>query len=157
MRKVLSIVVVLLTGMIFLPGIQEGLVYAAVCTPTGEDALGPFYKPNAPVRSSVGKGYVLQGIVRSAKDCSAVPGAKIEIWLAGPDGGYDDAHRATIIAEASGAYRFESNLPRPYYGRPPHIHLRISAKGFRTLVTQHYPSDGKKIAVFDIILVPARY
>jgi protocatechuate 3,4-dioxygenase beta subunit len=81
----------------------------------------------------------------------------IELWLAGADGEYDDAHRATIIAEASGAYRFESNVPPPYYGRPPHIHLRISAKGFKTLVTQHYPSEGKKNAVFDIVLVLAKH
>ena len=101
-------------------------------------------------------GYVLQGVVRSAKDCAVVPEAVIELWLAGPDGGYDDVHRATVIADASGAYRFESNDPPPYYGRPPHIHLRVSARGFKTLVTQHYPSDGKKNAVFDIVLVPGK-
>ena len=76
--------------------------------------------------------------------------------LAGPDGEYDDARRATIIADASAAYRFESNVPPPYYGRPPHIHLRISAKGFKTLVTQHYPVSDKNSAVFDIIIVPSR-
>ena len=138
------------------PGIPEKGAYAATCAPTEEDALGPFYKPNTPVRSSVGKGYVLHGVVRSSKDCGLVPGAVIELWLAGPDGGYDDTHRATIIADASGAYRFESNVPPPYYGRPPHIHLRVSAKGFKTLVTQHYPVSGKNSAVFDIIIVPSR-
>lgn len=157
MKKVLFIVVVLLIQAISFPGIHEGLVYAAVCAPTEEDALGPFYEPNAPVRLSVGKGYTLEGIVRSSQDCGPVPGAMIELWLAGPDGEYDDAHRATVTAGASGAYRFESNLPKPYYGRPPHIHLRISAKGFKTLVTQHYPPDGRKDAVFDIVLVPAKH
>jgi protocatechuate 3,4-dioxygenase beta subunit len=137
-------------------GLPEWAAHAATCMPTEEDALGPFYKPNTPVRSSVGKGYVLQGVVRSSKDCAAVPGVAIELWLAGPDGGYDDAHRATIIADASGAYRFESSVPPPYYGRPPHIHLRVSAKEFKTLVTQHYPVSGKKEALFDIILVPSR-
>jgi protocatechuate 3,4-dioxygenase beta subunit len=130
--------------------------FAATCTPTEVDALGPFYKPDAPSRTSVGKGYVLQGVVRSSKDCRPVPGAKIELWLAGPDGKYDDAHRATIITDASAAYRFESNLPPPYFGRPPHIHLRLSAKGFETLVTQHYPAGGTVSAVFDIVLVPAK-
>ena len=118
--------------------------------------MGPFYKPNAPVRSSVGTGYVLQGVVRTAKDCSPVAGAMVELWLAGPDNGYDDNHRATIVADASGAYRFESNIPPAYYGRPPHIHLRISAKGFNSLVTQHYPAAGTKGAVFVIVLVPAK-
>lgn len=131
-------------------------VHAATCAPTEADALGPFYKPDAPVRASVGRGYVLQGVVRSARECAPVPGAKIELWLAGPDGEYDDARRATVISDGSAAYRFESNVPPHYYGRPPHIHLRISAEGFKTLVTQHYPSDGKVSAVFDIVLVPAK-
>lgn len=129
---------------------------AATCTPTEADLLGPFYKPDAPLRASVGKGYVLQGVVRSAGDCGPVPGARIEFWLAGPDGEYDDAYRATVIADASAAYRFESFIPPRYYGRPPHIHLRVSAKGFKTLVTQHYASDGRVSAVFDIVLVPAK-
>jgi len=137
------------------PGSSKKGAYAAPCAPTEEDALGPFYKPNSPVRSSVGKGYILQGIVRSSKDCAAVPGAVIEFWLAGPDGGYDDAHRATIVAGVSGAYRFESNAPPPYDGRPPHIHLRVSAKGFATLVTQHYPIAGRNDDLFDVILSPA--
>jgi len=155
-KKLLFNVSILAILAISFPGISERMVYAAGCMPTEEDALGPFYKPNAPIRSSVGKGYVLQGVVRSSRDCAAVPGAVIELWLAGPDGGYDDAHRAAIVADASGSYRFESNLPPPYYGRPPHIHLRVSAKGFVTLVTQHYPISDRKEAVFDIVLVPSR-
>jgi len=155
-KKLLIIIAVLLVQVISLPGIHEGTVYAAACVPTDEDALGPFYKPGAPIRSSVGKGYVLQGVVRSSKDCAAVPGAVVELWLAGPDGGYDDAHRATLVAGASGAYRFESNPPPPYSGRPPHIHVRVSAKGFMTLVTQHYPVSDRNTAVFDIVIVPSR-
>lgn len=127
---------------------------AAACKPTEPDMLGPFYKPNAPVRSSVGKGYVLQGTVRSSSDCTPLSHATIEFWLAGPDGQYDDAHRATVVADASGAYRFESNVPQSYAGRPPHIHIRASARGFKTLVTQHYPEAGKTTAVFDLVLVP---
>lgn len=131
-------------------------VNAATCSPTEEDALGPFYKPNAPMRSSVGTGYVLRGVIRASTDCRPLPGAIVELWLAGPDGEYDDAHRATVVADPSGRYRFESNVPTPYYGRPPHIHLRVSATGFATLVTQHYPATGASEAVFDIVLVPSR-
>jgi protocatechuate 3,4-dioxygenase beta subunit len=147
-------VLILSGGILFLLGPVSGS-WAATCTPTEPDMLGPFYKPDAPVRSSVGKGHVLKGVVRSSADCSPIPGAVLELWLAGPDGEYDDAHRATIIAEASGAYRFESSVPPTYYGRPPHIHLRVSAKGFKTLVTQHYPAYGKTEEVFDLVLAPA--
>ena len=128
---------------------------AAACPPTEADMLGPFYKPDAPMRTSVGIGYILKGMVRST-DCSPVHGAKIELWLANPDGIYDDAHRATIVSDSSGFYRFESNVPTPYTGRPPHIHLRVSAHGFKELVTQHYPEGGRTEATFDLVLVPAQ-
>jgi protocatechuate 3,4-dioxygenase beta subunit len=125
------------------------------CPPTEPDMLGPFYKANAPVRSSVGKGYILDGVVRSSKDCSLIRSARIEFWLNGPDRQYDDSHRATVYSDDKGAFRFESNYPKPYYGRPPHIHIRVSAQGFRTLVTQHYPAEGKSSATFDLVLIPS--
>ena len=145
-----SSVCIILCFLVLLSGTAQG----STCTPTEPDELGPFYKPNAPVRSSVGKGYVLTGTVRSAADCKPVPGAKVEIWMAGSDGEYADAYRATLRTEAAGTYRFESHIPPTYYGRPPHIHLFVSAPGFRTLITQHYPEKGKKSASFDIVLVP---
>ena len=125
------------------------------CRPTPQDALGPFYKVNAPVRASVGKGYVLQGVVKSAQDCTPLAGARIEFWLAGPSGDYDDAHRATMTADKSGTYRFESNFPPKYSSRPPHIHIKVTAQGFRALVTQHYPKEGQTQVTFDLVLVPA--
>lgn len=140
-----------------------GVIYAAAsgdaslkCKPTPADHLGPFYVPDAPVRAKVGQGYLLSGAVRSAADCAAIAGAKIEFWLAGPAGSYDDDHRATLFADKSGSYRFESNFPPAYGSRPPHIHIRVSAPGFRTLVTQHYPESGESGAGFDLVLVPAR-
>jgi protocatechuate 3,4-dioxygenase beta subunit len=128
--------------------------FPATCRPTEPDMLGPFYKPDAPVRSSVGKGYVLSGIVRSAKECISLSGAKIELWLAGPDGEYADGYRATVFSDKTGAYRFESHFPPPYYGRPSHIHIKVSASGFKTLVTQHYPVRGQTQGAFDLVLVP---
>ncbi len=126
------------------------------CVPTGPDVLGPFYEPGAPVRSTVGKGYILSGVVMSSKDCTTIKGARIEFWLVGPDGRYDDDHRATVYSDSSGSYKFESNYPRPYVGRPSHIHLRVSAEGFKTLVTQHYPEKGRIEATFDLVLIPSK-
>jgi protocatechuate 3,4-dioxygenase beta subunit len=148
-----TLALVLLAGVLFLLGPDTGSL-ASPCSPTEPDMLGPFYKPNAPMRSRAGNGYVLKGVVRST-DCSPIPGAKIELWLAGPNREYDDAHRATMIADSSGSYRFESNIPLPYGGRPPHIHLRISAKRYKTLVTQHYPVANRTAATFDVVLVPS--
>jgi protocatechuate 3,4-dioxygenase beta subunit len=128
----------------------------AACPPTPQDALGPFYKPDAPMRSAVGQGYVLTGTVRSSKDCSAVDGARIEFWLAGPNGRYDDDHRATLLSGKSGGYRFESNFPPPYSGRRSHIHIRVSAPGYKALVTQHYPDRGRTEGEFDLVLIPSQ-
>jgi protocatechuate 3,4-dioxygenase beta subunit len=125
---------------------------SANCEPTQPDMLGPFYEPGAPVRTSVGSGYVLSGAVLAADDCKPIGNARIEFWLANPRGEYDDAHRATVFAGERGGYRFESNVPVSYGGRPPHIHLRVRAPGYEELVTQHYPEPGQTKAKFDLVL-----
>jgi protocatechuate 3,4-dioxygenase beta subunit len=128
--------------------------YTIGCTPTPPDALGPFYKAGAPLRDSVGKGYELTGKVLSSKDCAPIKEARIELWMAGSDGEYKDNYRATVLANESGQYEFESHLPPAYLSRPPHIHIRVTADGFNTLSTQHYPAEGSSNAEFDLVLIP---
>jgi len=125
----------------------------ANCKPTQPDMLGPFYEPGAPVRTIVGSGYVLSGAVLSAEECKLIPNAHIEFWLANPRGEYDDAHRATVIAGQRGEYRFKSNVPVSYGGRPPHIHVRVRAPGYEELVTQHFPERAQRKANFDLVLL----
>ena len=124
------------------------------CAPTTPDADGPFYRANAPVRNSIGEGYVLLGEVKSAADCAPVAGAKIEVWMTGADGRYDDRWRATLFSRKDGRYFFSSHFPAPYGNRPPHIHLVVNAPGFAELITQHYPLAGSAEAIFDLILIP---
>ncbi len=125
------------------------------CEPTRPDMLGPYYVPDAPMRTSVDSGYVTSGQVLSADGCEPIPGAQIEFWLANPQGVYDDAHRATVPAGEQGEYRFESNFPGAYENRPPHIHVRVAAPGYQELITQHYPEAGQTEATFDLVLEPA--
>ena len=126
------------------------------CAPTRPDSLGPFYESGAPLRQSVGTGYDLTGTVRSTEGCTPIAAARIEIWLAGPNGAYDDAHRATVISTDDGSYRFEASPPPAYGSRPPHLHLRVTAPGFRPLVTQHYPAPGQTQGHFELVLTPSR-
>ncbi len=126
---------------------------AAACVPTRPDIQGPFYKPDAPVRTTVGTGHVLTGTVRSAAHCDPVAHARIEFWLAGPAGRYEDAYRATVVADAAGRYQFTSNFPPPYSGRS-HIHIRVSAPHHQVLVTQYYLKAGQTTGVFDLVLRP---
>jgi catechol 1,2-dioxygenase len=140
------------------PSTETGESHAAAersanCKPTQPDMLGPFYEPGAPVRTSVGRGYLLSGTVLAAEECKPIPNAHIEFWLANPRGEYDDAHRATVLAGQRGEYRLESNVPVSYGGRPPHIHVRVRASGYEELVTQHYPERGQRKANFDLVLV----
>ncbi len=122
------------------------------CVPTPPSGSSASFVPDAPIRVSVGHGHVLRGTITASADCAPVAGARIEFWLVGPNAEYDAAHRATLVTDARGAYRFESNFPPPYPGRPPHIHIRVSAPGFRTLVTQFYPTNGTTAGVFAIVL-----
>ena len=129
---------------------------AVTCSPTPWDEIGPFYRPNAPERTSIGKGYIVSGTVRSAGDCRPLHNVKIEIWQVGPEGTYDDAHRATLFSDRSGRYRLQTSAPPPYGRRPSHIHILVDAKGFEGLITQHYPKKGKKGATFDLVLEPEK-
>jgi protocatechuate 3,4-dioxygenase beta subunit/polyisoprenoid-binding protein YceI len=126
---------------------------ARICKPTQSYGPGTGPTPNAPLRSSVGKGHVLTGTVRSSNDCAPIANAKIVFWQTGPDGEYDDAHRAAIITGPDGTYRFEGNFPTQY-GPQPHVHMYISAPGYEDIETEFFPVESKPEATFDIVLVP---
>jgi protocatechuate 3,4-dioxygenase beta subunit len=79
-------------------------------------------------------------------------GARIEWWSANRDGRYDPAHRATQLAADGGRYRYETDPPGRYPGRPPHLHVRVSAPGHRALVTQLYPKSGEVALEMDFVL-----
>ena len=123
------------------------------CAPTRPDMLGPFYKAGAPERSVTGQGLVVAGVVRSAKGCGALPGATLEWWSADGRGEYQDELRATQRAGADGRYTYQTVSPGRYPGRPPHLHVKVSAPGHRPLVTQVYPRDGERSIAFDFVLV----
>ncbi len=125
-----------------------------MCQPTLEDELGPLYRAGAPMRNSVGTGYLLFGAVKSARDCEPISGAKIEIWLAGPQGVYGDQWRATLLSSEKGAFHFTSHVPPDYGTGRAHIHLKVTADGYSDLITQHYPVKGAGEAIFDLVLEP---
>lgn len=122
------------------------------CSPTRQDEIGPFYRPKAPVRSTIGKGYVLWGVVRDATTCLPVSGARIEFWQAGPNGEYGDAYRATVFSDSKGHYRLQTSTPPPYASRPSHIHILVDMRGYAGLITQHYPKSGRKGARMDLVM-----
>ncbi len=123
------------------------------CLPTAPDAEGPFYKPNAPIRESTGRGLTVSGKVMSAGSCMIIPGARVEWWQANKQGKYDDEHRGAQLTSSEGRYHFETDSPPSYFFRPPHIHVKISASGYQTLTTQIYPKEGQSTIRFDFVLI----
>lgn len=135
---------------------------AQQCRVTPRDALGPFYKPNAPSQPELcasGSGgsekLVVTGRVLGMPECAPLADAVVEVWQADERGDYsqvgakpDDARcllRATIRTDPAGRYAFTTILPGEYPGRPRHIHYRVSRKGYTTLVTQLYFARGRGV------------
>lgn len=135
-------------------GVAHAPLAQTTCSPTPPDMEGPFYRANAPERASTGRGVVVSGVVRSSAGCRPLAGARIEWWSANSRGAYDDQHRAVLRSDDAGRYRYETDVPGRYPGRPPHLHLRVAAPGHRTLVTQLYPAPGQTALVGDLVLVP---
>ena len=158
---------------------------AQQCRVTPRDALGPFYVKGAPAQAELcasgsggGQKLTVSGRVVGMPDCAPLAGALVEVWQADARGDYsqvgakaDDAGcllRASLRTDAEGRYTFRTVLPGEYPGRPRHIHYRVSAKGYATLVTQLYftrergvpqelvvnaaPKDGALAASFDVTL-----
>ena len=130
----------------------DGNRYVGDCETT-TDILGPFYRPNSPVRNNLvihgglGQLVELSGIIKH-KDCTTpYKNAKIELWHCDDKGIYDNTSneylfRATNYSDDKGLYSFKTVMPVPYgvgnSMRPAHFHLMITAKGYQPLVTQLY-------------------
>lgn len=138
----------------------NGTNYEGDCETT-TDILGPFYRPDAPVRSDMriandkGQKVILMGQVKH-KDCKTpLKGATVELWHCSADGVYDNdspdfKYRAKTYCDEKGNYSFKTMLPVPYdVGngsiRPAHFHMLISATGYQTLITQLYFNGDKHI------------
>jgi catechol 1,2-dioxygenase len=121
---------------------------------TTNDILGPFYRPDAPVRSDLtfeglkGTRIVLKGKVFKSSDCSTIlKNALVEIWHCDTEGEYDNdtkefKHRARLFTNDQGEYSFTTILPGKYLNgdlyRPSHIHYRVTERSSRELVSQIY-------------------
>ena len=143
---------VLVTGALVAVAAAAPARAQAPCVPTRADMEGPFYKAGAPVRAETGQGLVVVGAVRSAGGCAPITGARVEWWQANPSGVYDDAHRGALVSGEAGRYRFVTDFPPPYSGRPSHVHVKVFAPGHRTLTTQLYPRAGQTELTFDFVL-----
>lgn len=134
----------------------RSLAASGVTTPSQPE--GPYYPVDTiPMRSDLtrregraagGKLLLFSGVVLRAG--KPVVGARVEIWqcdsqaryrhpasdLAGIDQGFEGY--GAQITDAAGTYMFTTIEPVAYYGRPPHIHIRVKAADRVLLTTQAY-------------------
>ena len=99
---------------------------------------------------------IISGQVRNL-DCSElIPNAIIDLWQANAAGRYRHPHDtnpapldpnfqgwAVVPSGVKGAFRFKTIFPGTYpaakgWTRPPHIHFKVSKKGYVELITQMY-------------------
>lgn len=120
---------------------------------TTNDILGPYYRPNAPIRADLvseklkGNRIQLKGKVYSS-DCKTVlENALVEIWHCDTEGNYDNDtndfnQRAAWKTTKTGEYSFKTILPGKYLNgrlyRPAHIHFRVTCDGHKELISQVY-------------------
>lgn len=120
------------------------------------------------VLAPLGEVIIIQGQVTD-QNCKAVKGALVEIWQACASGKYNhpsDPNTAELdpnfqywgkaLTDEKGNYRFRTIIPGAYpadvgWIRPPHIHYKISALGYRELITQMYFA-GQDLNGQDLIL-----
>jgi protocatechuate 3,4-dioxygenase, beta subunit len=135
---------------------------ATKLAPTPQDVEGPFYprswggEVDNDLVTLNGKRYTkgvpmqLSGRVQST-DGQALAGALVEIWQTDEaghyrhpgSGGEGPATRGfqgygRTRTDAQGLYSFRTIKPVLYGGRPPHIHFKVVASGYRELITQMY-------------------
>ncbi len=79
------------------------------------------YIPDAPEQDSLGSGFVITGLVRSAAGCRPLEGVRVQVWLATETGGEQD-NRASVRTGADGRYRIETDPTIPQFGEP-NIHV----------------------------------
>ena len=138
----------------------DGRRYEGDCETTS-DILGPFYRPNSPVRNNLvikdtqGQLVELSGTIRHDDCKTPYKKAKVEIWHCDSKGVYDNSsneyrYRGTTYCDDKGQYSFKTILPPPYDAggimRPAHFHLMITAEGYQSFVTQLYFSGDNYIS-----------
>lgn len=134
--------------------------------PTLQQTAGPFFRPNAPLRSDLTadagsqRRFSLHGFVLDTR-CQPVPDAIVELWHADERGEYDNAGyrwRAYQLTDEAGRWGFDTILTQHYSFRTAHYHFRVQRKGGDVLTTQLYFPDHPRNAgdrLFDPRLVMA--
>ena len=112
------------------------------CEPTESNPGGTNnYIPDAPARRSLGDGFIITGLVRSAAGCRPLEGVRVQVWLATETGGETD-NRASVRTGADGRYRIETAPTVPQFGEP-NIHVAYADGRYRIETAPTIPQFGE--------------
>ena len=132
-------------------------------TPTTTDILGPFYRPNSPIRIDInpkdfkGERLHLSGIIFKEDGTTPYENCMVEIWQCDSQMNYDNvtenySYRGRQFTKSNGKYHFITVQPIPYPAapnsnvyRPAHIHMRVSGEKQQDLITQIYIKGDRNI------------
>lgn len=141
------------------PAVADGEP-ACILTPQAEE--GPFYSDPKLVRSEIGEGrpgvpLTLRLRVIEAGPCTAIKGARVDIWHCDAKGlysafpGQSDAHnvdatgktflRGTQMTDEAGWVMFDTIYPGWYDGRTTHIHFKVFLDERTVLTGQTFLPD----------------
>jgi len=135
--------------------------------PTSTDILGPFFRPNAPIRHDLsyqennpGIPLIVKGQIFGSDCTIPLQGVELDVWHCDHEQNYDmhsDEYRcrAKIKTDEQGQYWFKTFVPPPYARRPKHIHYLVHEyKSHQKLVTQLYFKGDDRIQKDNWITYP---
>ncbi len=108
------------------------------------------YIPDAPKLDSLGSGFVITGLVRSAAGCRPLKGVRIQVWLATETGGEQD-NRASVFTGSDGRYRIETAPTVPQFGEP-NIHVGYDDDAYREVFIRRVVDLDDERAVVNLTL-----
>ncbi|MDP2709621.1 MAG: hypothetical protein Q8O56_00260 [Solirubrobacteraceae bacterium] len=108
------------------------------------------YIPDAPELDSLGSGFVITGLVRSADGCRPLEGVRVRVWLATATGG-EQENRATVRTGADGRYRIETAPTVAQFGEP-NIHVGYDDDEYREVFIRRVVDLDDERAVVDLTL-----
>jgi hypothetical protein len=121
------------------------------CEPTESNPGGTNnYIPAAPELDSLGDGFVITGLVRSANGCRPLEDVRVQVWLATETGGEQD-NRASVRTGPDGRYRIETAPTINQFGEP-NIHVGYDDGEYGEVFIRRVVDLDDRRAVVDLTL-----